>query len=105
MNHQLNELHLRRGRLLERIATQRAQLSREIQPVRTSLAKVDRVISRVRSTTDYIKQHPSVAALAVAVLFAIKTERVWRWTRRAFFAWQTWRTFSDKLTILGRVRS
>ena len=101
MNHQLNEIHLQRGRLLERIAVQRAALSRDLQPVRASLSKVDRVVGRIRSVTDYIKRHPSVAALAVAGLFAIKTERACRWTKRAFFAWRAWRAFGNKLTILG----
>ena len=101
MNHQLIEIHRQRGRLLERIAGQRAALSRDLQPVRASLSSVDRVVGRIRSVTDYIKRHPSIAALAVAGLFAIKTERAWRWTKRAFFAWRAWRAFGDKLTALG----
>ena len=48
MNRQLNELHLRRGRLLERIAAQRADLERDLRPVRASLSRVDRVIGRHR---------------------------------------------------------
>ena len=106
MNHQLNEIYIRRGRLLERIASQRDALSRDVRPVRASFFRVDRVIGRVRSVTDYIKRHPSIAALAVAGLFAIKTERAWRWTKRAFFAWRAWRAFGNKLTVLGaRARS
>jgi len=101
MNHQLNEIHLQRGRLLERIAAQRAALSRDLQPVRASLSRVDRVLARVRSVTDYIKRHPSIAALAVAGLFAIKTERAWRWTKRAFFAWRAWRALGNTLTVPG----
>ena len=101
MNHQLIEIHRQRGRLLERIAGQRAALSRDLQPIRASLSSVDRVVGRIRSVTDYIKRHPSIAALAVAGLFAIKTERAWRWTKRAFFAWRAWRAFGDKLTALG----
>ena len=101
MNHRLIEIHRQRGRLLERIAGQRAALSRDLQPVRASLSSVDRVVGRIRSVTDYIKRHPSIAALAVAGLFAIKTERAWRWTKRAFFAWRTWRAFGNKLSILS----
>ena len=101
MNHRLIEIHRQRGRLLERIAGQRAALSRDLQPVRASLSSVDRVVGRIRSVTDYIKRHPSIAALAVAGLFAIKTERAWRWTKRAFFAWRTWRASGNKLTILS----
>ena len=37
MNRQLNEIHLRRGRLLERIAAQRADLERDLRPVRAYL--------------------------------------------------------------------
>ena len=101
MNHQLIEIHRQRGRLLERIAGQRAALSRDLQPVRASLSSVDRVVGRIRSVTDYIKRHPSIAALAVAGLFAIKTERAWRRTKRAFFAGRPWRAFGNKLTILS----
>ena len=101
MNHQLIEIHRQRGRLLERIAGQRAALSRDLQPIRASLSSVDRVVGRIRSVTDYIKRHPSIAALAVARLFAIKTERAWRWTKRAFFAWRAWRAFGNKLSILS----
>ena len=101
MNHRLIEIHRQRGRLLERIAGQRAALSRDLQPISASLFRVDRVVGRVRSVADYIKRHPSIAALAVAGLFAIKTERAWRWTKRAFFAWRTWRAFGNKLTILS----
>lgn len=101
MNHRLSELHIRRGRLLERIATQRAALSRDAQPVRASLYTADRLVARVHSVVDYVKQHPGVAGLAVAALVALRAERVWRWGRRAFFAWQTWRVFSDKLTGLA----
>ena len=101
MDRQLNELHLRRGRLLERIAVQRADLERDLRPVRASLSRVDRVIGRVRSLTDYIKRHPSIIALGVAGLFMVRTEGAWRWTKRAFFAWRAWRAFGDKLTALG----
>lgn len=101
MNHRLNELHQRRGRLLERIANQRAALRREVQPVRAALSKADRVVNRVRSVTDSIRQHPSIAAVAVAALFMLKTDRVWRWSRRAFFTWRVWRAFGDKLTVFG----
>lgn len=101
MNRQLNEIHLRRGRLLERIAAQRADLKRDLRPVRTSLSRVDRVIGRVRSAADYIKRHPSIVALGVASLFMVRTEGAWRWTKRVFFAWRAWRAFGDKLTTLG----
>ena len=105
MNHRLTELHVQRGRLLERIATQRAKLSYDAVPVSVSLDKVDRVLARVQSVTNHIKQHPGIAGLALAALFALRTKHVWRWSRRAFIAWRTLRAFSDRLAGLGlRVR-
>jgi hypothetical protein len=100
MNPGLNELHLRRGRLLERIATQRAALRRDAQPVYAALYKTDRVLARVRAAVDYVKQHPSIAALGVAALFFMKGNRVWRLAKRGFIAWRVWQTFGNKLAAL-----
>ena len=96
-----SELHLQRGRLLERIAAQRATLSRNAQPVRIALSKTDRLLDRACAAADYVKRHPSVAALAVAAVLVMKTGRIWRWTKRGLFAWQTWRTLRGKLQIFG----
>lgn len=101
MNHRLNELHLRRGRLLERIATQRKALGREMQPVRAALYAADRVLVRVRSATDCVKRHPGLVVLAAAALFILKAKRIWRWTRRGFFAWQAWRSISNRLSAFA----
>ena len=101
MNHQLTELHLQRGRLLERIATQRAMLSYDAVPLNFALDKADSALARVQSVTHYIKRHPGIAGLGLAIMFALRTKRVWRWGRRAFFAWRTVRAFSDRLAGLG----
>lgn len=106
MSRRLNELHLRRGRLLERIATQRTALGREMQPVRVALHATDRVLVRVRSVSDYVKRHPGLVAFAVAALFILKVRRIWRWTRRGFLVWQTWHSVSSRLSAFGlRARS
>jgi hypothetical protein len=100
MNQQLNKLHLRRGRLLERIAAQRASLGREAQPVHDALAKTDRLLARVHSGVDYVRSHPAaIAALALSTLFIVKPERAWRWSKRAFSVWQTWRIMRDRFVI------
>jgi hypothetical protein len=100
MNQQLNELHLRRGRLLERIASQRASLSDEVQPVRAALDRTDRVLERVRDGVEYLRAHPAViAALGLAAVFIVKPGRVWRWSSRAFTVWQTWRVMRDRFVV------
>ena len=97
----LNELHLQRGRLLERITTQRYVLITEVQPVRAALDKTDRVLAHVRAGVDYVKRYPAVAGLAVAVLFAFNFRRVFRLARRGFVVWRTWRMLRERLAFSG----
>lgn len=101
MNHRLNELHLRRGRLLERIAMQRAALDRQLEPVRATLDTTDRLLARVRSSIDYLKAHPAIVALAFGALLIIKPRRTLRWSRRAYAVWQTWRVLRDRAMAIG----
>jgi hypothetical protein len=102
MNQQLNRLLLKRGRLLERIATQRASLSRDLQPVNAALETTDRLLARVHAGVVYLKTHPAgVTALALAALYIVKPARVFRWSMRAFSTWQTWRIMRDKFVIPG----
>ncbi|MEO8411734.1 MAG: YqjK family protein, partial [Propionivibrio sp.] len=62
-----------------------------------SLAAVDRLLARARGAKDYVAQHASVTALAIIALIVVRPKRAWRWAKRGFFAWQTWRTLSQRL--------
>lgn len=101
MNQRLNDLHLRRGRLLERISTQRATLSHDFEPVHAALDTTDRLLARARSGIDYLKAHPAVVALAFGALLIIKPRRTLRWSRRAYTVWQTWRVVRDRVMATG----
>ena len=101
MNSRLSELQLKRGRLLERIAGQRAALTQQVQPACAVLRKTDKVLGTVRRGVDYVAQHPSIATLAVAGLFFVKGGRVLNWSRRAFGAWRLWRSLSERLLEFG----
>ena len=101
MNQRLNELHLRRGRLLERIAIQRAALDRELEPIRTTLYSTDRLLARVQAGVDYLKAHPAIVALTFAALAISKPRRTLRWSRRAYAVWQTWRVVRDRVLAMG----
>ena len=106
MSHRLDELLLQRGRLLERITTQRYVLRHEVTPVYEALGAVDRGIARVNSVGRYIKSHPSLAIVAVAALFFMKSGRVLQWAKRGFFIWQSWRALRERLAMFSaRVRS
>ena len=101
MNHRLNELHLRRGRLLERIATQRLALGRDLEPVVSALDTTDRFLARARAGIAYLKAHPAVVALTFGALLIIKPRRTLRWSRRAYALWQTWRVLRDRAMAIG----
>ena len=96
-----DELQLRRGRLLERIAVQRATLARDAEPLGAALHKTDQLIVRARAAADYLKRHSGVAALGVAALLVMRGGGLVRWGRRGFFAWRLWRTYQDKMATIG----
>jgi hypothetical protein len=91
MSQRLIELHLKRGRLLERIDAQRHKLARQVVPVRVALDTADRAIDLARDSARFVRQHPGgVTALAVAAV-VLRPRVVWRWLQRGFFAWRSWR--------------
>ena len=106
MDHQLSEIRLRRGQLIERIASQRRAIGLDFRLVHQPLQKADCWLGRIRSVGDYVKHHPGVVALGTVGLFLLKTERAWRWAKRGFFAWRTWRALRDSIFVSGaRARS
>ena len=106
MNRPLDDLLLRRGRLIERIASQRETLRHDFVPVSQALGKVDTVVAGVHSAAARIRQHPVMASAAVAVLFWAKGKSLLRWGGKAFSLWQSWRLIQATIADwVGRVRS
>lgn len=101
MNRRLDELLVRRGQLIERIAGQRAALERDLLPVRMTVHKADVILDRVRSAVGYLREHPALTAIGVVGLVALKGQRVFGWAKRAFALWQLWRGVKYKLVELG----
>lgn len=101
MTRRLDELLLRRGRLLERIAAQRDGLAWEVQPLAQALDSTDRFLGRVRSGLAYLRQNPLVVTLAVTVLVATRGRRLWPWARRGLLAWRTWQTVRHHMAAFG----
>lgn len=97
------ELALKRGRLLERIASQRATLAAQAVPIGRALEKTDRAIAVGRAGIDYVKHHPGQVGAAVAILAILQPKRVWRWGRRAFVAWGIWKKVRDRLDSAGLI--
>ncbi len=97
MNQTLIKISLRRGRLIERIANQRATLARDMQPVRSVLHTTDQAVLRIRSFTGFIKKHPDIVLGAVALLAVLKPSRTWHWAKRSFIAWRAWQALREQL--------
>lgn len=94
----LNDIHLDRGRSLERVTTQRYILIAEVQPVRRRVERADS-IHHVRAGVDYIKRYPAVAGdgrshhdLQYPAGMAYCTART---------VWRAWRTVRERLTLVG----
>lgn len=101
MNQTLIEIGIQRGRLIERIATQRASLGQRMQPVHRVLNGADRTLAAVRSASNYVKRHPGTVAATLAVLVVLKPRRAWRWGRRSFVAWRTWHALREQFEMLA----
>lgn len=101
MTNRLIELAVKRGRLQERIAGQRATLARQALPLVDALAMTDQVVVTGRRGLDYLRAHPGQLAGAVAVLAVLRPKRVWRWGQRAFVAWEIWRRVRGRLERAG----
>lgn len=100
MEKRLIELHLQRGRLIERIASQRGTLTRQLAPVRATLDTTDRALAAVRDSACYLRQHPAAVAALAAALFALKPRMLWRWLQRGFLVWRSWRALCSLLSRL-----
>ena len=101
MNQPRIDLAIERGRLIERISNQRQLLGEQLQPVGASLHTADRAVTTLRNGSKYLKQHPEVVTVAVAVLVVVQPRRVWRWGKRGFFVWRSWRMLRRQLLDLG----
>lgn len=91
------ELALRRGRLQERIAGQRAMLTTQMRPVAAALDNADRGIALTRTAIAYVKGHPLQVGFVFAALALSKPRRLIRWGRRAFVAWGLWQKLRPHL--------
>lgn len=103
MNQELIELAVERGRLIERISSQRQRLGEELQPVGNALRTADRTFAAVRRGTIFVKEHPEAVTVGVALLIVVQPSRVWRWSKRGFFVWRTWKMLHRQISDLGLV--
>jgi hypothetical protein len=92
----LIELAERRGRILERIAAQRAALAQDLAPLSQALAATRRVTERYRSVLAWLRERPLVTGLLVAGVVLLRPQRSWRLARWGLLGWQLWKRFGDR---------
>ena len=94
----LDEIMMRKARLAERIAGQRARLADDAAALGPLISLADRGMAAVRA----IRAHPEWVAVAAGILFVLRPRRAFVWVRRGFMAWRTW-TWA-KTALAGAVR-
>lgn len=88
----LIELERERGRLLERVAIQRSQLSAQFVPVAQLLQLGDRVAQTVQAGRDFVRQHPWAMGTLGALMLLRRPRSLGRWAKRGLLVWRTWRS-------------
>ncbi len=91
MSNSIADLRLKRGQLVERMAHQRADLSRDLAPVQSALATVDRARVAVHSGISYLKQHPLALIAGVAGLAVLRPRRMLYFAGQGLVLWRNWR--------------
>ncbi|WP_326537965.1 YqjK family protein [Pseudorhodoferax sp.] len=98
----LAELERERGRLLERIASQRGQLSVEFVPVQHLLQFGERVAQTAQAARNFVQNHPWAMGTFGALLVLRRPRSIGRWVKRGLLAWRTWRTARNLLQAIQR---
>ncbi len=90
MQERLIELHQQRGRLLERLATQRNTLAQQLAPVEGLFDLPDRVNRMLLEGKALVVRHPLVVVALVASVVLLKPGAVLRWSGRGVAVWRAW---------------
>lgn len=98
----LVELEGERGRLLERIAGQRSQLSTQFVPVAHLLQLGERVAQTVQAGRDFVHRHPWAVGTFGALMVLRRPRSIGRWVKRGLLVWRTWRTARNLAQAIQR---
>ena len=90
MQRRLIELQQQRGRLLERIASQRTTLAVHTRPLARTLQVGDRLDGWWQQCKQFAVRHPLAVAGVVGAVVILRPATVLHWTRRSLVAWRTW---------------
>ena len=90
MEQRLIELYVQRGRLRERIGSQRSQVARDLAPLGRALAGVDRARARWHHAQRWAATHPVTVTAAMVALLVWQPRRVLSAVRWGYVAWREW---------------
>lgn len=94
---QMIEIMRERERLLARCNAQRGEIAALVGQLEGPIAIADRAIAGI----NYLRQHPVILGVLVAVLAIVQRRGWWGWTQRAFVLWRAYRAFRDSKFKLG----
>lgn len=96
MTKELQALAQERGRLMERIAHQRALLSVQLVPLQKAVSTGDRALAVGRNSWEFVRLHRAaialVAGVVASVFVVIRPGRSLRLLGRGFALWRSWRS-------------
>jgi YqjK-like protein len=93
VNRRLDQIAVRRERLLAKAAAQREEVALLLTPWHAPLAVADKGLS----VAAYLRAHPSIVIVAVAALVVLSPKRAYRWARRSFAVWRGYRWAANAL--------
>ncbi len=105
MSRKIDDLLLKRGRLIERIAGQRTALRQDLVPVAQSLEAVDRGVAGIQAGLAYVHRHALAFSAAAGALLLFRGKSALRWSARAFSLWKSWRVVQVALSSLMNARA
>jgi hypothetical protein len=92
VNPRLLAIEAKRARLILRAARERADFAYALQSLSRPLGFIDRCLGVLR----YVIVRPPLIAGAALVLALLRPRRTFKWARRAFGLWQSYRWLTRK---------
>ena len=95
MNARLLAVEVKRARLIERAARERAAVAHTLQSWAQPLGFADRCVAAVR----FVIARPPLVAGAVLVFALLRPRRAFKWARRTWGIWQSYRWLTQKIAV------
>lgn len=92
MDQRLIALVEKRALLVARAEYQRAELGRQLDPLKPACQTVDQIVRAGK----YLAARPYLVAVATLAVILIKPRRAWQWARRGWSIWKFLQKFQRR---------